>query len=286
MPPHAPLYLGIDGGGTACRAALADVTGRILARADGGGANIVTDFAGALAVVLEVTQRLLDMAGVPAGAAGLHAALGLAGANVPAAAARFRAALPFARVRVDSDVLIAVAGAHGGGDGVVASLGTGSVFASQRGGVLRTGGGWGFVLGDEGSGAALGRAALAQVLRAADGLVPQTALLADLLVRFGSPGGVVEFAQSASPADFAQLAPRIVAAGQADDPVANAILRDADAYIARAVALLQGTQPVPLCFLGGLGPVFGARLAPQFGTVTRPPAGTPLDGALLLARRL
>ena len=237
MPPHAPLCLGIDGGGTACRAALADAAGRILARADGGGANIVTDPAGALATVLEVTRRLLDAAGVADDAADLHAALGLAGANVAAAAERFRAVLRFARVRVDSDVLIAVAGAHGSGDGVVASLGTGSVFASQRGGALRTAGGWGFVLGDQGSGAALGRAALAQVLRAADGFGPQTPLLADLCTRFGSTGGIVEFAQSASPADFAQLAPLVVAAAETHDPVAIGILRDADGHIARAVAL-------------------------------------------------
>jgi len=65
---------------------------------------------------------------------------------------RLRAALPFARIRIETDAVAAAKGALRDEDGIVAALGTGSVFAAQRGGEVRQIGGWGLVLGDEGSG--------------------------------------------------------------------------------------------------------------------------------------
>ncbi|TAG24906.1 MAG: ATPase, partial [Rhodobacterales bacterium] len=194
------LYLGIDGGGTGCRAAVADASGRILGTGTAGPANVATDPAGTRENILRAARLALAEAvgpeAVEAELPKLVAGLGLAGVNT---AGGLGLDLPFAQVRVETDAVTAVKGALRGGDGIVAALGTGSVFASQRGGVIRQVGGWGLVLGDEGSGAWLGRALLARALRAVDGFVPMTPLLAEVIAAQGDPGGIVAFAKGALP---------------------------------------------------------------------------------------
>ena len=271
------LFLGIDGGGTGCRAAVCDGAGRILGEGRAGPSNIASDPDGARANIL-VAARLA----LPDGAtlAQLSAVMGLAGANVAQSVARFSEGLPFARFRVESDALIAVKGALHDADGVVAAIGTGSVFASQRAGAVVQIGGRGLVLGDEASGAWIGRSILTRCLRAADGMEAMTPLLSDLLADRGGASGIIAFAQAARPADLALLAPQVV---DADDPAAQSVMEAADAHVGAYVNRLQGDSNLPVVFLGGLGPVFAARLRDLW--TIRQASGTALDGALWLARQ-
>ena len=78
------LYLGVDGGGTGCRAAVADGSGRVLGQGAGGPANIWTDPDGALASILAAARQALEAAAPRADPADVVAGLGLAGANVSA----------------------------------------------------------------------------------------------------------------------------------------------------------------------------------------------------------
>jgi glucosamine kinase len=281
------LYLGIDGGGSGCRAAVADAAGRVLGRGEAASANSWTDPEGARANILAAARAALAASGEAAGLAGLKAVLGLAGANVGAAAERLADGLPFARAQIESDAVVALKGALGDDDGVVAAIGTGSVYGVQRAGAVRMIGGWGFQLGDQGSGARLGRDLLEAALLAHDRLADPAPLLGDVLAEHGGPMGIVAFGRSAAPADFARLAPRVLDAAAAGDPAAAAILASAEAAITGAIdRLMADGPPVPLCFLGGLGQVFARRLAPRYPGLIRAPRGTALDGALLLARRL
>lgn len=268
-------YLGVDGGGSGCRAVLADASGRVLGRGAAGPANVFSDPDGALANVLAASAQA--MAGVCA-AAEVTAVLGLAGVNATGAAIAAR--LPFAFSRVESDVLIAVRGAMRDAAGIVAAIGTGSVFARQLDGEIRAVGGWGLTLGDEGSGAWLGRSVCARALRAEDGLAPQTPLLAGIVTELGGASGVVHFAATATPADFAALAPRIV---QGDDPAAVALMAEAVALVAASIDFLQRAgEPLPVVFLGGLGPAYAARIGARWPRALA--LGDGLDGALWLAR--
>lgn len=269
------LWLGIDGGGTGCRAAVADALGCVLGRGEGGPANIATDPKGAAANILATAAMALDGVGT---LAEVHAGLGLAGANLPSAVDALRAQLPFARSTIATDAVTAAKGALGAADGIVAALGTGSVFAVQKGGVIRQFGGRGFILGDEGSGAVLGRALIARALRADDGFEAMTPLLQALLDEHGGAEGLLAYGLAAKPADFAAFAPRVTSGG---DPAAEAIL---SAAIAEVAAMVDALQPggLPVVFLGGLGPLYAARLAGRWEI--RAPKGTGLDGALLLAR--
>lgn len=274
------FLLGVDGGGTGCRAAVADVSGRRLGEGQGGSANIVTDPETARANILAAVDQAL--AGTGARMEDLHAVLGLAGANLPVYAERLASTLPFASVSIRSDAVISLKGAIGDADGVVATIGTGSVFASQTAGQVTQIGGWGFQLGDEASGAWLGRALLSRALHARDGLAEMTPLLAALIAEIGSPEALVEFARTATPADYARHAPRLF---ETRDPAAAAILAEADLWIARAIDRLAAGPQTPVTFLGGLGPGFARRLETRYRNRIRPALGNALDGALLLARQ-
>ncbi len=271
------LFLGIDGGGTGCRAVLADASGHILGRGEAGPANIASDFPGALDNILTATRAACGARDLTT----LSAGLGLAGANAAGMSDRLAHALPFARMAIETDAITAVRGALGATDGIVAAGGTGSVFAAQRGGQVRQIGGWGLVLGDEGSGAWIGRAILSAALRAVDGFQPMTPLLAALIDTHGGPSGVVSFSLSARPGEFARLAPQVL---DSADPAAQAVMAKAAADVAAAITLLQGAEALPVVCLGGLGPAYAARLAGRWRMEAA--KGSALDGALALARDL
>ena len=274
------LFLGIDGGGTGCRAAVAVGSGHILGLGRAGPANIASDVGVARDNILRAAREALTIAtGSDAALADLAAGLALAGANAAGAAEALRGALPFPRLRIETDAFGAVKGALGRRDGIVAAIGTGSVFASQRAGVIRQIGGWGLVLGDEGSGARLGRSLMAAALGAVDGFRAMTPLLRAVLDEHGGSEGVIALSLAARPADFAVLAPRIMGS---DDPAARALVAEAMEDVAASIAVLQDGAPLPVTFIGGLGPAYAALLAGRWAIA--PAQGTALDGALMLAR--
>ena len=283
---NTPVFVVVDGGGTACRAALMDVDGNYLGRAEGGSANIFSDFDSALKEVLRTVTSAYDAAGRPPSLVSSDKAfLGLAGANVGKGARQFAQALPFCEAEVVSDRDIAIQGALGTEDGAVAQIGTGSTFSVRQGGGLRHYGGWGFDLSDECSGAALGRDVLRASVAAFDGLGPETAFTQAVRAQFGgTPDGLVAFAKKASPAEYAGFVPDLFVAHGREDPVAVTIV---DAALARLIAILEMLD-VPLvgrlCLVGSVGESLQRLLPDPFGVFCVPPKGTPLDGAFELAR--
>jgi glucosamine kinase len=274
------LFLGIDGGGTGCRAAVADASGNVLGQGRAGPANIASDVVAAGENILSATREaLISAGGTDVALSTLHAGLALAGANAAGAADALRGMLPFSRLRIETDAHGAARGALGDRDGIVAAIGTGSVFARKRGRSIRQIGGWGLVLGDEGSGARLGRSLLAAAMGAVDGFRPLSPLLQAVLDAHGGPEGVIAFSMAARPADFAALAPRLLAS---EDPAARALIAQAVEDVAASIAVLQDDPPLPVTFIGGLGPTYAKWLAGRWKIT--PPLGSALDGALLLAR--
>ena len=87
----------------------------------------------------------------------------------------------------------------------------------------------------------------------------------------GGPAAIVAFGQRAAPADFAREVPRVLRAEAAGDPAARAIMGEAEAAVAAAIDRLQADGPLPVCFLGGLGPEFAGRLAARYPGMIRPP---------------
>jgi glucosamine kinase len=145
---------------------------------------------------------------------------------------------------------------------MVVSAGTGSISVGRdRHGRRSRIGGYGWQMGDEGSGYAIGRAALGAVSRAHDGRSPRTALTDRVLSASRSEDfdGLVRWAAGASPAEIAALAPHVLEIAAAGDPLAQGI---AD-YAARELSQLA------ICLL----PVLDVD----------PPLGVALTGGLLSA---
>jgi len=178
--------LGIDAGGTKTVCLLADAQATIVSEARGPGANLHA--AGELAVekvLHDVMERAIgDRAIVPAAIC-----LGIAGVDRDDEAQVVRAMMRRigykSRTLVVNDALIALVAGAGDNPGIVIIAGTGSiVYGRNAAGEAARAGGWGHMIGDEGSGYWIGREALAAVMRGADGRGPSTGLTGGVLDHF------------------------------------------------------------------------------------------------------
>ena len=282
------LTIGIDGGGTSCRAAVADRIGNIIGRGKAGPANILSDLENSLANIVESARQALRDAGLAAETiSAVPAVVGVAGANVGDYGSRIEKALPFTEGRVVTDALIALQGALGDADGVVGAFGTGSVYNARRNGRLNGIGGWGFVVGDQASGARLGRDLLERSLLAHDRVHAASPLTEKVMAEYGGdPERIVEFAHSARPKDFARYAPVVFEYAAKSDSVAVSIVRDAVAAIGESFEALLWPECPSICVLGGLAGAYEPWLSDRYRSLLAKPKGDALQGAVELAVKL
>jgi glucosamine kinase len=276
----------VDGGGTRCRARLADSVGRILGEGHGGPANIRIGLEESLRSVRDAASRCLAQA-VATPDHPVVACLALAGASEPKEAAVAQAAFSgcFHRVSIATDAEAACVGAHRGQDGAVIVVGTGSIGWALCGGQSHRVGGWGFPVSDEGGGAWLGCEAARRTLWAYDRRAAWTPLLRHVAAGFGAdPHAVVRWMGPAKPRDFARLAPLVVEHAAAKDTTALQIMRLAAGHIDAMAAQLARFGATRLALMGGLAAAIEPWLAPATQARLVAPAGDALDGALRLAR--
>lgn len=280
------FFLGVDGGGTHCRARLRDASGRLLGEATGGASNIFTDPDEAIANIDRVSRATFAQAGLDA----LHlaetaACFGLAGANMAGAVARVEAhPWPFQSVRIEHDGIIACVGAHAGQDGAIAAIGTGAVYVISLGGKLQTFGGWGFMLSDQGSGADLGRESLRRTLYAQDGIIDRTPFTDAVWARFdGSMDQLHRFAETAKPRDYGALTPLLFDHVERGDRVARFIVERGQTGITLVLDHLIKLGAKRICMMGGLGIAYQRYLPERYASHFATPRHDALDGAILLA---
>jgi glucosamine kinase len=212
--------------------------------------------------------------------------LALAGASEPSQleAARAREH-PYRKAVFVTDAEAACIGAHGGRNGGVIVIGTGSIGWAELNGRQYRIGGWGWPISDEGSGAWLGCEALRRTLWACDGRIAWTPLLRSVFARFQSdPHAIVAWMTDALPKDFASFAPEIIEHASAKEPVAVELLRLAGGHIDALARVLVNLGADRLSLVGGLA----ASIEPWLADATRhhlvAPRGDALAGALQLAR--
>ncbi len=279
-------FLGIDGGGTSCRAALADETGTILGWGKSGASNILTDPDTALKHICEASRLAFEDAALLPDLASASALLGLAGNNVGDAVSYVSARLPFKQSDIVSDGVIALQGAIGDEDGAIGIVGTGTVYIARHEGRVHSVAGWGFQVSDLGSGARLGQMALQESLLAYDHIRPMTGLSQAILDEFGGdPETVVDFARLAKPGDFGRYTPRVFEHAKLGDLTAIRILQAGAASIDEALDTVDRItkQKGRLCLLGGLGPLYPPYLAERHRTRLSEPIADALTGAVALA---
>jgi glucosamine kinase len=236
--------LGIDAGGTKTVCLLADDRGMIVSEGRGPGANL--HVAGELGVE-KVLHELMEQAIGDRGITPAAICLGIAGVDRDVEEQTVRAIMrrigQRSRVVVVNDALIALVAGAKDAPGIVIIAGTGSIAygRSQNGDAARAGG-WGHMLGDEGSGYWIGREALGAVMRAADGRGPATALSADVLTHFSisdvSQLPRIVYDDEQPRTSVAALGPLVQHASMRGDAVASRILeRAADELVLAATSV-------------------------------------------------
>lgn len=280
---------GVDGGGTGTRARLQDRSGRLLGQGAAGPSGLGQGVAQAWRHVMQALDAAFAAAGLaPAPPAQIALGLGLAGAGVAAQREAFLRADPgYALCVLDNDGVTQLLGAHGGGAGLVVAAGTGSVAAARYAdGRMAQAGGWGFPVGDEGSGAWLGLRVLQHALAVLDGRDAPSALSQALFDDVGSTAPtLLAWCAAAGAPQYAQLAPLVFAEAERGDPIAQALLQAAADELLRLVeALQQGETQLPVVASGSVG----VRLAALWPSALRgrvvPPEGDSAEGALRLVQ--
>lgn len=287
--------MGLDGGGSRLRVVVAAPDLTVLAVSEGGSANpnsagrdaaaqAIRETIGAALAQARLTPA--DVQAVGAGIAGTRTAPDWVRETVAAV-------LPDAAIRVASDVEIALIGAHGARRGVLILAGTGSVaLGINAAGTSVQVGGWGYLLGDEGSGYWLGLKALQAVVRADDGREPPTALTALVLehLHLADASGLIQWLYTPGRTrDVAGLAPLVLAATGSDETARRIVAGSVDelALAARTVIRRLALESPAIAFAGGLlseANPLSLGLCAALGLSELPtPLHPPVIGAALLA---
>ncbi len=307
------FWLGVDGGGTNSRAAIVDEAGTIWGEGRSDAANLLR--VGLDNAVGNIRQAINDAcreAGISLEQISA-ACIGLAGVSQPdyhrQMLEALRAALPIPSILLETDARVALAGATGNQPGVVIIAGTGSIACgiNSRGRFARAGG-WGPIMGDEGSGSYIGRRALEAVMMSYDFRGEATSMTAPVLRHFGvsSPPELTTVVYDSSSkekgevqAKIAQLSPIAVLAAEQGDEVATGILRDAASELAKtAIAVIDQLRMERDTFrVSYVGGVFEAgelilkplrqeiqKIAPNADVA--PPLDPPVIGAAKMAQAI
>ncbi|NUR19491.1 MAG: hypothetical protein HOQ12_08165, partial [Gemmatimonadaceae bacterium] len=259
------IVVGVDGGGTKTRVIVADESGKPLADLEGPASAVRPGQAERSAeVIAETVRRALDEAEM-SNVVPRVICVGVAGVGrEPERQALWQALAGREladEVVVHADATIALDDAFGDGAGVLLIAGTGSVaFGRSPAGVVARCGGWGPNIGDEGSGAWIGRRALSVVTAASDGREPETALTGAILTaaQVNDVNDLIAWAAGATPAMLATLAPAVISEADAGDLRSNAILSMAVEELVlhvRALArelFMDERAAVPVALTGGL----------------------------------
>jgi N-acetylglucosamine kinase-like BadF-type ATPase len=295
------ILIGADVGGSKTAVGVSDGEG-MLARAEGPGAAVRPGRALVSAsIIAEVVRRALAGAGRLSGDV-LY--VGAAGAGREPERDELRKALRgenlATTVVVATDIEIALAAAFDEAPGIVVGAGTGSVAVGRdRAGERHRIGGYGWQMGDEGSGYAIGRAALGAVSRAVDGRSPRTALSDRVLqvTRSENFDALVRWAAGASPAEVAALAPHVLDVAAHGDPLAQGIAdyaaRELTQLAVCLVPMMDVQPPVGVALTGGLLSADGPLRRSVLARLREDPNLAPIEarvdaveGAVRLAGRV
>lgn len=299
------LILGIDGGGSKTRALLADGSGAVLGAGIASSSNYQSvGFGVATGALQSAIADAFQQAGRVATSSTIAAAcFGLSGVDRPADQLLFQRWLstqPIARRwTIVNDAELVLAAGTPAGWGVALICGTGSICVGRSpDGRTTRAGGWGYLLGDEGSGYDIGVQALRLATQTADGRADAHGLLQMVLDEWqlAEPFELIGYVYrpEMTRAALAALARRVAALAEQGDQHAQTILDRAGCELGRLVSAVVRTldlQQPPLALGGGL---LGAQRSLQqavqrYADLPLGPlcyVSDPAQGALAIARRL
>ncbi len=283
------IFLGIDGGGSKCKAIVMSADNKILGTGISGPGNPLHGFEQATHSIVTSAKLALADANIAESSLGnIVAGVGLAGVNLPVLFEQMNNwQHPFKAMHLTTDLLIACLGAHQGEDGAVIISGTGSCGFSYVDGESYIVGAHGFPHGDKGSGAWFGLQAAKQVLLSLDGLIATSSLNDKLLSLLNVKTGVelVEAIAGKPAAFYARMANLVFDAAEQGDALALAIVKEGANYIDNVATQLSKRSPPRLSLIGGLTPRLLPWLAQEVQKSLSAPLNSPEVGAVFYARQ-
>ncbi|OKY25191.1 BadF/BadG/BcrA/BcrD ATPase family protein [Thalassotalea sp. PP2-459] len=284
-----PSYiLGVDGGGTKTIARLQHIETRQKWEVRGGAASLTNDYELALKTCESLIEQLLTLSG--ARKEQIAIVVGLAGAGNKEKSAKLadRLSKNFRCFELCTDAKTSLYGANAGQPVAMISLGTGSVGATLTGnGHSALKGGWGFTVGDEGSGAKLGVLIIQSILSELEANDEIVSLLGKALCDKISGGRdkLIQWSTMARPVDFASIAP--LAFELYDECfTAKTVLSQHIKNVETLIDITRGDHHLPVVLLGGLAEPTKPYLNPLVLKLLISPKGNALDGACFLAEQL
>lgn len=299
------LVLGVDGGGTKTLAVIADSRQRVLGQGVAGPSNpLRVGIGNAADAIREAIDKACEAAAIER-AEIMAAEIGLAGVRRGDLRKQMREALTglgIHSLEVVTDADIALFGATDGAPGLVVIAGTGSVCCGTNArGAHFCSGGWGPLMGDEGSGSWIARRALQAVAQGADGRGPKTALTEAALAYFKAATldelALAIYAPSMTNDRIAGLCRHVIEAAQADDEIARSIVISAGRELGAAAAavireLRMNREKFQVAYVGGVYTAGALVLDPLREEVSRaapaafvaPPRIAPAIAAARMAR--
>jgi len=279
-------YVGIDGGGTSCRARIRDTEGQCIGEAKSGSANILlgTDIAMA-SIVAAIRDAALQGGLTESDFSKMHVGLALAGAEQKSAWLNFMTIdHPFASITLNTDAYGACVGAHNGQDGAIMIGGTGSCGILLKDGEQHVVGGREFPISDQGGGAVMGLRLIQQVLLAEDGIRPKTSLCEHVMNHFNNDvDNIVEWSKTAIPKDYGQFSPVIFQLAHEGDDLAIEMLKQTAADIEMFVTALHRKGANQVCLMGSIAERILPWLSPPVQQWIVQPQFDAIEGALMFA---
>ncbi len=288
------IYIGVDGGGTKCKAYIEDANGNLLGQAQGGPAQIRISVDRAWGSVLDAINKALDQANISLDSANyrFHVGFALAGTEVKEAFDDFLSRPhPFTTISLKSDAYAACLGAHGGKDGAIIIIGTGVIGLRIQGNEVIQVGGWGFPHGDEGSAAWLGMEAVRLTFQAYDGRAPFSPLLTAILQKFDNDiSRFVTWANTAQSTQFAGIAPLVIEHVDTMDPWALTLIKQAGGEINKICLAMEEkagskNSKFPYSLFGGIAPFVEPWLGEELRSRILPRQNDATRGAIFMIKK-
>ncbi len=282
--------IGVDAGGTKCKASLFNAAGDEIASSTTGPANLFSDFQGAIASIMLACEQVLLASGHHIKPEQCALSIGAAGASVGSVQKKMQAwQHPFASMQIHSDLHISCIAANDTQPCVMIIVGTGSSVAIFNNNEVAQFGGHGFLLGDEASGAWLGRKAVQWYLHMLEQLIPNTekvqnhALERALAKVLGNDiDAIIEMYGKANAATFASLVPTLLACHEQSANVQEWVEQGARYF---ASIIRHHANDLPIFIDGGLAGLYTPILTKMLTRSAGVPKKSATYGAYLCVNK-
>lgn len=282
------FYVGVDGGGTSCRARIRDSENNLIGEAKKGSANILLGTQLAMDMIVETIKLAAYSGGLSEdNLKQMHVGLALAAAeHKPSWQEFMNLPHPFRSITLNTDAYGACLGAHNSGNGAIMIAGTGSCGIYIENDKQYVVGGREFPISDQGSGAMMGLHLIQRTLLIADEIEPATPLSNFIMIYFNySIDQIVAWSKKALPKDYGQFSPMIFKFAEQCDPLAISLLKQTASDIEMFLSIMVKKGAKEICLMGGIGERIKPWLSPPFQHLIKEAKSDAMEGALMYANK-